>query len=100
LFRGKQWSMEYQLGKVLVRMVVCVVWLTTTVEAMGGAVRRSDTGTISPVRSLPELPALRMEDQKRSMSDGGVRQAERGGVARTALSRNETTSRNLKGWVP
>lgn len=69
--------MKHQLGKVLVMIVVCVVWLTT-MEAMGEAVNRQDPGTVSPSRRLQESSALRTDDQERRMSDAGARQAERG----------------------
>ena len=69
--------MKYQLLKVLARVIVCVVCLAATTEAMGEVVNRQVSGTVSPSRSLQESSTPGTDNQERRMSDAGARQAER-----------------------
>jgi hemolysin activation/secretion protein len=72
--------MKYQVGKVLAGIVLCVIGLTATTQAMGETLHRQDPGAVSPSRNLPESSAPRPNDQERRMSDAGAREAEPGGT--------------------
>lgn len=72
--------MKYQLGKVLARVVVCVVCLMATTEVMGEALMPQDRGTISPSRRPIESSAPRTSGQELRKSDTGAKQAEREGT--------------------
>ncbi len=77
--------MTYQLGKVLARVVVCVVWLMATTEVMGEALTPQDRGTISPSRRSAESSAPRTSGQELRKSDAGAKQAEREGTGMNGL---------------
>mgnify|MGYP001204038513 CR=1 FL=1 len=77
--------MKYQLGKVLARVVVCVVWLMATTEVMGEALTPQDRETISPSRRSAESSAPRTSGQELRKSDTGPKQAKREGTGMNGL---------------
>ena len=61
-------------------VVVCVVWLTTTIESMGEVVTRQDPETVSPSRGLQGSSVQRVDDRERRISETEAKPAEQGGT--------------------